>query len=49
MRQDRTFFFVGYEGLRERLGRTISTFVPDENARRGLIPDAAGGATSWCR
>ena len=41
IRKDRTFFFVGYEGLRERLGRTISSFVPDENARRGLLPDPA--------
>ena len=27
------FFFVGYEALRERLGKTISTVVPDDNAR----------------
>ena len=39
IRRDRTFFFLGYEGLREDLGRTISTVVPDENARAGLIPD----------
>jgi hypothetical protein len=37
--RDRLFYFVGYEGLRERLGQTRSTVVPDENARRGLIPD----------
>jgi carboxypeptidase family protein/TonB-dependent receptor-like protein len=43
LRRDRTFFFVGYEALRERLGRTLSTFVPDENARQGLLPDGAGG------
>ena len=43
LRRDRTFFFVGYEALRERLGRTLSTFVPDTNARRGLLPDGAGG------
>ena len=42
LRRDRTFFFVGYEALRERLGRTLSTFVPDANARRGLLPDGAG-------
>jgi hypothetical protein len=41
LRVDRTFYFVGYEGLREKLGRTISTFVPDDNARRGLLPDPA--------
>ncbi|HET8647212.1 MAG TPA: TonB-dependent receptor, partial [Vicinamibacteria bacterium] len=43
LRKDRTFFFVGYEGLREDLGRTISTVVPDANARLGIIPDPAGG------
>jgi hypothetical protein len=35
---DRTFFFFGYEGLIERLGRTISTVVPDDNARLGILP-----------
>ena len=41
LRRDRLFFFFGYESLRERLGRTISTVVPDENARRGILPDTA--------
>jgi hypothetical protein len=36
--RDRAFFFVGYEALIERLGRTVSTFVPDDNARQGLLP-----------
>jgi hypothetical protein len=36
--RDRSFFFVGYEALRERLGRTVSTLVPDENARLGILP-----------
>ena len=31
--RDRTFFFLGYEALIERLGKTISTVVPDDNAR----------------
>jgi hypothetical protein len=35
---DRAFFFVGYEALIERLGRTISTVVPDDNARNGILP-----------
>jgi outer membrane receptor protein involved in Fe transport len=35
---DRAFFFVGYEGLIERLGRTISTVVPDDDARLGILP-----------
>ena len=40
-RQDKLFYFIGYEGLRENLGRTITSSVPDENARRGLLPDPA--------
>jgi hypothetical protein len=43
IRRDQSFFFVGYEGLRENLGRTISTFTPDQNARQGLVPDPATG------
>jgi hypothetical protein len=39
IRKDRTFFFVGYEGLRERLGRTIQTVVPNAAARLGILPD----------
>ncbi|HEY0005157.1 MAG TPA: TonB-dependent receptor [Pyrinomonadaceae bacterium] len=38
VKQDKLFFFAGYEGLRENLGRTISTVVPDLNARNGIIP-----------
>ncbi|HZN10174.1 MAG TPA: TonB-dependent receptor [Blastocatellia bacterium] len=38
VRRDRTFFFFGYEGLRERLGRTIQTFTPDADARQGILP-----------
>ena len=41
LQQDKLFYFVGYEGLREKLGKTISTFVPDDNARQGLLPDPA--------
>ena len=36
--RDRAFFFLGYEALIERLGRTVSTVVPDDNARTGLLP-----------
>ena len=39
--RDRLFYFAGYEGLRENLGRTITASVPDDNARRGLLPDPA--------
>ncbi len=38
VRKDKLFFFAGYESLRENLGRTISTVVPDRNARLGILP-----------
>ena len=41
LRRDRLFFFGGFEGLRENLGRTITSEVPDANARQGLLPDPA--------
>ncbi|HEY0079629.1 MAG TPA: TonB-dependent receptor [Pyrinomonadaceae bacterium] len=37
IRRDKIFFFFGYEALRENLGRTISTVVPDLDARRGVL------------
>ncbi|PYQ12219.1 MAG: hypothetical protein DMF80_18945 [Acidobacteria bacterium] len=37
LRRDRTFFFLAYEGLIERLGVTGVTAVPDDDARRGII------------
>jgi hypothetical protein len=39
--RDRTFFFFGYETLVERLGRTVSTVVPDDSARAGILPTGA--------
>lgn len=41
LKRDRMFLFVGYEGLREKLGRTLTSAVPDLNARQGLLPDTA--------
>jgi len=41
VRQNKLFYFLGYEGLRENLGRTITSSVPDANARLGLLPDPA--------
>src|SRR5688572_29355604 len=38
IKPDRTFFFLGYESLRENLGQTIRTVVPDTNARIGVLP-----------
>ncbi len=41
VKTDKLFYFAGYEGLRENLGRTITSAVPDANARQGLLPDTA--------
>ncbi len=41
IKKDQTFFFLGYEGLRENLGKFVSTVVPDANARLGLLPNPA--------
>ncbi|HEX6732322.1 MAG TPA: TonB-dependent receptor, partial [Pyrinomonadaceae bacterium] len=38
IKPDRMFFFFGYESLRENLGQTIRTVVPDINARSGILP-----------
>ena len=43
---NRTFFFLGYEGLVERLGKTISTVVPDDNARLGILPTGNVGVNA---
>jgi hypothetical protein len=40
LKKDGTFFFVGYEGLRENLGRTISTVVPDDAVRARAVDPA---------
>ena len=42
IRKDKIFFFANYEGLRTRQGVTNISGVPDENARKGLVPDASG-------
>lgn len=39
VRKDKTFYFLSYETLHDKLGRTINTFVPDANARNGILPD----------
>lgn len=46
IRKDKTFFFFGYEGLRQRLATTTPNFVPDLNARAGLLPDRTGALAS---
>ncbi len=37
VKRDRTFFFAGFEGLRENLGRTIRSAVPDASVRQGAV------------
>ncbi|MEP7363184.1 MAG: TonB-dependent receptor [Acidobacteriota bacterium] len=41
IKRDKAFLFAGYEGLRERLGRTVTSVTPDANAHNGLIPNPA--------
>src|SRR2546425_6435342 len=42
IQKDKTFFFGGYEGLRDRLGGTSVGNVPNALAHQGILP--AGGA-----
>jgi hypothetical protein len=42
--KNKTFFFFDYEGFRERLGLTINSLVPSENARQGIV--VTGGQTA---
>jgi hypothetical protein len=41
--RDKTFFFFAYEGLRERLGTTNVTKVPDARAHQGYVFNPATG------
>ncbi|PYS37820.1 MAG: hypothetical protein DMG14_19960 [Acidobacteria bacterium] len=36
--RDRTFFFGGYEGLRQRKGESRVAVVPNANAHQGILP-----------
>ncbi|OFW35510.1 MAG: hypothetical protein A3J28_07500 [Acidobacteria bacterium RIFCSPLOWO2_12_FULL_60_22] len=36
--RDRLFLFGNYEGFRERLGVSKNALVPDQDARRGILP-----------
>jgi outer membrane receptor protein involved in Fe transport len=45
IRRNRTFFFGNYEALRAREAFTARSVVPDENIRRGMIPDGSGRFT----
>lgn len=41
IRKDKLLLFANYEGYDQNLGLSDVTFVPDNNARRGLLPDPA--------
>src|SRR3990170_3673092 len=45
IRKDQVFLFGNYEGFRERLGISNVAIVPNDLARRGLLPNAAGVPT----
>jgi outer membrane receptor protein involved in Fe transport len=38
IKKDKTFFFAGYEGLRQGLGTTLIATVPTALARQGILP-----------
>jgi outer membrane receptor protein involved in Fe transport len=38
--KDKMFFFANYEGVRRLLGETVIGFVPNANARQGIVPCA---------
>src|SRR3989475_5075911 len=40
LKRDKLFLFGNYEGFRQRLGISSVSFVPDANARLGLLPPA---------
>jgi hypothetical protein len=41
IRKDKLFLFANYEGYRQNLGVTDVTYVPDNNARNGIVPGVA--------
>jgi hypothetical protein len=45
IRHDKLFLFANYEGYRQNLGITDVTLVPDNQARAGFLPNAAGVET----
>jgi hypothetical protein len=38
IKKDKAFLFGNYEGFRHRLGLSNVAFVPDDNARQGILP-----------
>jgi hypothetical protein len=45
IKKNKLFVFGNYEGYRQHLGLSDVTFVPDNNARAGYIPNASGVLT----
>jgi len=45
IRKDKLFLFSNYEGYRQNLGLSNVTFVPDNQARQGFLPDPANPGT----
>src|SRR5579872_7386328 len=45
IKKNKLFIFGNYEGFRQRLGVSNVSVVPDQNARLGLLPNAAGVPT----
>ena len=45
LKKNKLFLFGNYEGYRQNLGITDVTLVPDNNARSGTLPNAAGMQT----
>jgi len=43
MAQDRTFFFVDYQGQRQSIGRTVTSNVPTLLQRQGIFSEAISG------
>ena len=43
IKKDKTFLFGNYEGFRQNLGLSNVTFVPDDNARNGVITPLGSG------
>ena len=46
IQKDKTFFFVGYEGLRQGLGTTQIATVPTVLARQGILPTGTVAVSS---
>jgi hypothetical protein len=45
IKKDKLFLFANYEGYRQNLGVTDVTYVPDTNARSGIVPGVTNPIT----